>query len=354
MEGYVVIDRLTQGLAGGGLRFHHDVGLSELRRLARTMTHKWSLLGLPFGGCKLGIRGDASRPDKQHIIQGFAEEVKAFVRDRVFTGPDMGTSPPDLRPFFSSLGQDSYDVVAQKLQSAGYRSTPKDGFRSVMRKVQATVTGIGVARATEEAWKRIAGSLQGVRVSIQGYGSVGRAAAEELGRLGASVVCIADEEGCLWNPQGLDLSALRGPTPGILNRGDLPGRTESMSGTRWLQVDSDILVPAAIADAINWTNVQDVKAKLVVEAANIPVPEDVEAHLHRKEILVLPDFLVNAGLACAFGVLVTDLWERPNDVFEEVARRIVHSTSHVVDRALGQGHLPREAAVELSKSRQEG
>ncbi|MFQ5837712.1 MAG: Glu/Leu/Phe/Val dehydrogenase dimerization domain-containing protein [Thermoplasmata archaeon] len=354
LNAHVVVDCFVHDLAGGGLRFSPSVDLPELRRLARTMTHKWAMLELPFGGCKLGIQGDPSRSDKTAVLREFAVQAKDFLRDRVFTGPDMGTTPADLRTFFGVMGQDSYDVVAKRLSSMGYRPTSKEGYRSIMRSIQGDVTGVAVARAAERAWKSRGGSLNGATVSIQGFGSVGRAAAEELIGLGARVVCIGDELGCLWNARGLDATQLGGPRPGIMKRSPLQRGTEERPGDYWLDAQADILVPAAIADAINWENVSRVDAKMVVEGANIPVPEDVEAHLHERDVLVLPDFVVNAGLAAAFGVLLTDTWEGPKEVLQEVLKRIVSSTAAVVDGSLHQERPPREVAVELAMSRLRG
>ncbi len=351
LKGYVVIDRLVNGLAGGGLRFHPSVNLSEMRALARTMTQKWALLELPFGGCKLGIRGRSERADKATIIEEFAGEVRSFVQGRLFTGPDMGTSPSDLRPFFKVVGQDSYDVVAQRLISLGFRPSPKAAYRTIIRSLQGDITGRAVAWAAERAWSSLGGSFEGVKVSVQGFGSVGKAVAEGIAHLGASVVCVADAQGCLWDPGGLDLGRLAGPTPGLMSRRGLPQGTKALSGDQWIEADAEILIPAAISDAINWENVHRVRAEMVVEAANIPVAEDVELELHRKGILVLPDFLVNGGLAAAFGVLLTGVWEDAQEVEGEVVSRIVSSTSLVVDKSLSEGHSPREIAKELAMSR---
>jgi glutamate dehydrogenase/leucine dehydrogenase len=348
LPAYVVVDRFVHGLAAGGIRFSTSVDPQELRRLARTMTHKWALLGVPIGGCKLGVCGDPSRADKAAILRDLARAARGFLKDRVITGPDMGTSPADLRLFFREMGQDSYDVASKVLRTQGYRPTSQEGYRSIMRAIQGTVTGLAVARAAEASWRRIEGSLEDVAVSIQGFGSVGRVVAEEMSRLGAKIVCIADAVGGLWNPRGLDVASLVGDSSGIMDRLRIQSSTEELPRERWVEVDADVLVPAAVADAINWDNVSGVKARMVVEAANIPVPEDVELHLHERGVLVLPDFVVNAGLAGAFGVLVTEEWKRAEDVLQEVIRRIVSSTSEVIDEALSLERPPREVAVRVA------
>lgn len=350
-QAYVAVDRFRNGLAGGGLRFSPSVSQEELRRLALTMTHKWALLELPFGGCKLGIKGDPAASDRADVLALFARKAKGFLHDRIFTGPDMGTSPADMRVVFTELGQDSYDVVGSRLEELGYIPTPKDAYRRILRSIQHDVTGVAVARAAEVAWAKIEGSLLGAKVSVQGFGSVGKAAAIELDRRGAAVVCIADAEGCVWGPDGLDVDALVGPSRGILNRDKLPKGVMEMPRDDWVGVDADILVPASVADAINSDNAGKVRARMVVEAANIPVPHELERQLHEAGILVLPDFVVNGGLAGAFGALLTKKWDDAGSVIEDVIRRITSATSEVVKKGLAEGRNPRDIAEEIAESR---
>lgn len=348
LEAYVVIDRLVEGLAGGGLRFHPSASREELRRLARTMTLKWATLGLPFGGCKLAIRGDPATERKEEVLRRFAQEVGPFVRDRVFTGPDMGTTPADLRPFFATVGQDAYDVVAGRLRAQGHRPTPKEDYRRIMGELQDRITGRALARATRKAWGRVGGSLQGVPVAVQGYGSVGRVVTEEMSRYGARIVAVADARGTVYRRQGLDPRLLLGPEPGIVNRDRLPEGTEALPAEAWLEAEAEILVPASVADAIDGRNVDQVQGRLLSEGANIPVPEDVERELHSRGVLVLPDFLVNGGLAGAFGALLTRTWQHAGDVETEVVWRIVSTTLRVLNLAMREDRPPREVAQEMA------
>ncbi len=352
-QAYIAVDRFRSDLAGGGLRFSPSVSQEELQRLALTMTHKWALLELPFGGCKLGVKGDPAANEKAALLVQFARRAKGFLRDRIFTGPDMGTSPGDLRSFFSEMGQDSYDVVRGKLEDRGYTPTPKDSYRRILRTIQHDVTGVAVARAAEVAWETFQGPILGAKVSIQGFGSVGKAAAIEFDRLGATVVCIADVEGCVWHPDGLGVEDLVGPSRGIMDRERLPVGAKKMPREDWVGVDADILVPAAVADAINPDNVGKVKARMVVEAANIPVSHELERQLHQAGVLVLPDFVVNGGLAGAFGALLTGKWDAAGSVLDDVIRRITFATSEVVKKGLDEERSPRDIAVEVAESRLE-
>lgn len=351
LRAYVVVDSLLSGLAGGGLRFHPDVTLEELRALARTMSLKWAILGLPFGGCKLGIRGDPAVQEKAEVMRSFAEKAAGFMGERLFTGPDLGTTPADLSQFFEARGKDSYDVVAAQMSYAGIEVTPKEDYRRIMAALQGHITGRAVARAARKAWGRIGGALGGCKVSVQGYGSVGKVVTEELAHMGATMVGVADCQGFVYNPEGLNPRLLSGAEAGLINRLNLPEGTEQLSREAWSGVDADTLVPSAGSNAIPRTDLDDVKARLIVEAANNPMTEDVEAELHRRGITVLPDFLVNGGLAGAFGALLTRRWKHAGDVESEVIQQIVSTTDKMVLLALTSGRPVRDLALDAVTSR---
>lgn len=331
------------------MRASSSVDLPELRRLSQTMSLKWSFLDLPFGGCKLGLHLKPGVAVGPSLMRAFARAVEEFVRDRVFTGPDLGTTARDLRPFFDTVGQDSYDVtVARQRKHGEERATPRETYRAILGAIQTEVTGIGVARATEAAWSTMGSSLPGARVAIQGYGDVGRAVAEELDRLGARLIAIADEGGCLWSRRGLPAAVLPSEHHGRLSREHLSRDTEERPREAWVEAPADILIPAAITDAIRPQDVDRVQARLVVEAANIPVSRAAEAKLHRHGVLVLPDFLVNGGLAAAFGLLVTGEWMDAEAVTMEVIQRITSATDRVVTEALAFEQEPRAVAEAMT------
>lgn len=350
LEANIVVDSWVNGLAAGGLRYSPGVTQEHLRRLARTMSRKWTLLDLPFGGCKLGIRGDPESSKKVTVLRAFARTAENVLRDRIVTGPDLGTSFREMGVFFRALGQDGYDVAADRLCARGLHPTPKKRYIRILNELEGESTGLAVARAALEAWSRVQGGSDEITVSIQGFGQVGRVVAREMARQGTRVVCIADAEGALWNPRGLDPQSLGESRPGIVDRTRLPPWTEEAPRETWASRDVDLLVPAAIPDAIHRENVHRVRAKMVVEAANIPIPEDVETQLHRRGVFVVPDFLVNGGLAATFGLLVTREWWRSRSVLSEAIQRIVDATNRVVEAALEQNREPRKVAVELADS----
>ena len=351
LEAFVVVDRWRRGLAAGGLRFTRDVTLQELERLALTMTRKWAILDLPFGGAKLGIQGDPEGPDKEIALQEFGKAAADVMRGRVVTGPDLGTGRHDISVFYRAMGEDPYQNAADQLWRLGFHPTPRPRYARFIKGVSEEVTGLAVTRAALAAWERLRTSEGPPTVSIQGFGSVGRAVAEEMARRGARVLCIADAQGYLRHPEGLAVEALAGGQPGIMDRSHLPADTEAGPREAWMEWESDLLVPASIPDAINRENVGKVKAKMIIEAANIPIPEDIEQDLHRRGVVVLPDFLVNGGAAATYGLLLVREWSREESLLREVFRRIVGATTDVVSRSIAEGRSPREVAVEMAEAR---
>ncbi|MCJ2531748.1 MAG: hypothetical protein LN413_05515 [Candidatus Thermoplasmatota archaeon] len=351
LDAFVVVDRWDHGLAAGGLRFSPKVTLPELERLALTMTRKWAILDLPFGGAKLGIRGDPEGSEKEIALRDFGTAARDVMRNRIVTGPDFGTGRRDISVFYRSMGEDPYQNAADPLARRGFHPTPRPRYARLLKEIGEMSTGLAVTHAALAAWKQVRTSAAPPTVSIQGYGSVGRVVAEELARRGARVLCVADAEGSLRHPDGLELEELAGGPAGLMNRTRLPSGTEEAPREAWMEWESDLLVPASVPDAINRENVGEVKAKMIVEAANIPIPEDIEEELHRRAVFVLPDFLVNGGAAATYGLLLIREWSGKESLLREVFRRIVGATADVVNRSIAEGRNPREVAVEMAEAR---
>ncbi|MFQ6012198.1 MAG: Glu/Leu/Phe/Val dehydrogenase dimerization domain-containing protein [Thermoplasmata archaeon] len=351
LEAFVVVDRWVHGLAAGGLRFSPEVTTEELERLAVTMTRKWAVLDLPFGGCKLGIRGDVEGTEKEAALRAFGLAAREVMRDRVVTGPDLGTNARNISVFYRALGQDPYEMVADRLCGLGFHPTPRPRYARFLRELGEESTGLALTHAAFAAWRLVHASVARPTVSIQGYGSVGRVVAEEMSRQGARIICLADAEGCLRHPDGLAVEALTGSRAGLMSRSHLPPGTEEVPREAWMEWEADLLVPASIPDAIDRTNLDQARARMVVEAANIPIREDIEAALYRRGVVVLPDFLVNGGLAATFGLLLVRNWRRSHGLMREVIRRIVDATTEVVRTALDEGRNPRAVAVEMAEAR---
>ena len=351
LQAFVVVDRWSRGLAAGGLRFTRSVTLPELERLALTMTRKWAILDLPFGGAKLGIRGEPEAPDKEIALQEFGRSAADVMRGRIVTGPDLGTGRHDISVFYRAMGEDPYQNAADPLSRLGFHPTPRPRYARFLKEMSEEITGLAVTHAALAAWKSVRTSDDSPTVSIQGFGSVGRVVAEEMARRGARVLCIADAEGSLRHSEGLAVERLAGTQAGIMDWSHLPEDTEAGPREAWMEGEADLLVPASVPDAINRENVGEVKAKMIVEAANIPIPEDIERDLHRRGVMVLPDFLVNGGAAATYGLLLVQEWSREESLRREVVRRIVGATTDVVDRSVAESRSPREVAVEMAEAR---
>ncbi len=178
LEAFVVVDRWSQGLAAGGLRFTRSVTLQELGRLALTMTRKWAILDLPFGGAKLGIRGDPESADKEIALQEFGKAAADVMRGRVVTGPDLGTGGHDISAFYRAMGEDPYQNAADPLRRLGFHPTPRPRYARFIKNLSEVVTGLAATRAALAAWEHVRTSEDPPTVSIQGFGSVGRVVAE--------------------------------------------------------------------------------------------------------------------------------------------------------------------------------
>ena len=328
----VVIDNTACGPAIGGVRMAPDVSLDEVARLARAMTLKNALAGLPHGGGKAGIAADPLMPAdrKEQVMRWFARSI-ADLRAYI-PGPDMGT---DER------------CMAWVREEAG-RSVGLPAVLGGIPLDEIGATGFGVAVAADAAQDAGVISLDGARVAIQGFGAVGTHAARFLAERGALIVAVSDRRGALENQTGLPLDELipwvRAGNPVAGSGAGEPLPRDDLLGT-----DCDILVPAARPDVITQANVHLVKATLVLEGANIPITAEAEATLHERGVLCLPDVVVNAG-----GVICASVEHQGGtrgQALELIADTIRANVAIVIERSHGQSTLPRRVAAELALAR---
>ncbi len=290
MTGYRVQHTLTMGPTKGGFRFAPDVSLGECAALAMWMTWKCALLELPYGGAKGGVRCDPhelSVGEIERVTRRYAAELIPVVGpNQDIPAPDMGTGEREMAWFY-----DTYS------QAAGY-SVPEvvTGKPPVLGGTEGRkpATGLGVVYALEAMLERQGHSLSDRRVVIQGFGNVGSVVARELHARGARVLAVSDLYGGIVSPDGLDI-------PAVVRWNEEHGRLEGFpdadsAGPREiLELDCDILVPAALERQITGENAPRLRCGLVVEAANGPTTPEAEQVLKDRGIAVLPDVLVNAG-----------------------------------------------------------
>ena len=276
--GYVAIDSTVAGRSRGGLRIVPDLSESELRDAARSMTLKYGILGLPHGGAKAGVIGNAEAPahERARLLSAFARAAASlFEQRRYIPDADLGTTAADVREMVRTLG-----------------------IRIGPREWRGHHSGDHTARSCVAAARALLGrqgrTLAGCRVAVEGFGKVGAPLARMLARRGATIVAISTSRGALHDAAGLDVDQLaaRAETEGshIVERG--PGQ---LVRGALLELPVDLLFPCARYHAIHAGNVDRVAAGAVVSGANDPVSPEAGVSLHRRGVAVIPPFLSNCG-----------------------------------------------------------
>ena len=354
-KGYAVIDRMVNGLAGGGTRMRSGVSLDEVERLARTMSYKNGAFRLPGGGAKGGLDIDPHDPEARGMLSRYVRAMRPLYRSGWGTAEDLGVTQELLNEVFAEQG------VGMTVQAMLDRSgDPQAARRRVSQGLAIKVEGIGladciggygVAEAAAACAERKGWEISSMRAVVQGFGSMGGSSARYLAKLGARVVGVVDANGVISNPRGLDVerllesrSALGEIDRGALQSGDRQGPRES-----WLDVDTDILVPAAIGDVITSDNADQVKARMVVEAANIPTTEGAQRRLYERGVVVIPDYVANGGANAWWWWTILGVIEADADqAFARVSTVMRETVKGMLELAEREGIPPREAADRLS------
>lgn len=334
LKAVVALDNIACGPAIGGVRMAPDVSAEEAFRLARAMTLKNAAAGLPHGGGKSVIFADPRMPagDKERLIRGFAAAI-ADITDYI-PGPDMGTDEVAMGWIRDETGR----AVGLPRELGGI---PLD---------EIGATAFGLVAAIDVAAERVGMPLAGARVVIQGFGAVGKHASRFLAEKGAVLVGASDSHGTLADEGGLDAAALIALKDAGRRLHDHP-RGRRLDGDAVIDIPCDIWIPAARPDVIHAGNVARLHARIVAEGANIPCTEEAEAALAARGILVLPDFIANAGgVICA---AVEYHGGTETAAFAVIDEKIRANTRAVLDRVAADGSLPRAAAGQLARTRLE-
>lgn len=355
IKGYLIIDSLINGLSAGGLRMCEGLTEDEVARLARTMTYKFAAADIPMGGAKAGIALDPRHPAKREVIEIFAKAIRPILAEKYIVGEDLGTTKADISHLYSSAKINPIVVVKKKMAAKGITIDLDDDVDLLSDETDLgdLVTGFGVAECADEACSRVGLSLDKATVAIQGFGTVGSGAARYLTEKGAKIVAVADVEGTIYRTKGLPVDKLTAARDelGTIDRGKLDFDFIEKSRDEWMSMYAQILVPAAVADAITKKNAEKVTAKLIVEAANIPVTEEAERILYHMGVAIVPDFIANAGGACGFGLLLTgQVGYDVEEIFREVGNRIRSATAHVMEAGQANNIFPRKAAEDLAEA----
>ncbi|CEH31010.1 glutamate dehydrogenase [Aneurinibacillus migulanus] len=278
------------GPTKGGIRFHPDVTMDEVKALSMWMSFKCGVVSLPYGGGKGGVICDPhefSKGELERISRGFMESIADFI------GPEKDIPAPDVytNPQIMGWMMDTYSRITRAFNPGVITGKPLIIGGS---KGRNEATARGCVYTIEEALKEAGKQMKGATVAIQGFGNAGRIAAELLAAQGCKIVAVSDSKGALYQPQGLDLTVVTQlkDSSTIMN---YDARYHLQQAEEILELDVDILVPAALENVITLKNAEKVKARIVAEAANGPTTPEADKILFQKGILVIPDILANAG-----------------------------------------------------------
>jgi len=289
-EGFRVQHNLSRGPGKGGVRYHPDVTLEEVMALAAWMTVKSAAVGLPYGGAKGGIRvnpGSLSHKELERLTRRYTSEIGIIIGpQRDIPAPDVGTNANIMAwmmdTYSMNVGATSTGVVTGKPIQLG----------GSLGRVKAT--GRGVFVTGREAARRIGMNLKGARVIVQGFGNVGSVAASLFAEAGAKIIAVQDHTGTIYNKDGLDLAELLATQKEFGGVGSFSGGKRIEDEGFW-NLDTDILIPAALEGQITAERAQRIQCKLVLEGANGPTVPEADDVMAERGILVVPDVICNAG-----------------------------------------------------------
>ena len=288
--GFRVQHNLGRGPAKGGIRYHQDVSIDEVKALAMWMTWKCAVVGIPYGGGKGGVIVDPkqlSMKELEGLSRRFFTEIEVLVGpERDIPAPDVNTTPQIMAWFMDTYSMHQGYTVPGVVTGKPISLGGSEGRNEA--------TARGCVYTIVEAARHLGLDLKTARVSVQGFGNAGSIAARLISDEGSTVVAVSDSTGGIHNPAGLDVARVvnwkkeHGTVQGF------PGATD-ISNAQVLEVDCEILIPAALENQITERNAGRIKAKLVAEAANGPTTPDADQILHANGVFMIPDILCNAG-----------------------------------------------------------
>ncbi len=331
--GHRVQHNLARGPAKGGIRYAPDVTLDEVKALAMWMTWKTAVVGIPYGGAKGGVRcnpKEMSQTELENLTRRFATEISIMIGpERDIPAPDVNTNPQVMAWIMDTIsmhkGYSVPGVVTGK---------PLEIGGSKGRNVATSLGGQYVVR---EAVKRVGINLDGAKVVVQGFGNAGMYSAKFMVEDGAKVIAVSDSKGGIYNPNGLNIDEVvkvKQETGSVINYKD----ADRISNPELLELECDILVPAALENQITQENADRIKTKIILELANGPTTPEADKILWDKGVLILPDILANAGgVTVSYFEWVQDIYsffwdeDRVNQELERIMTRAFHAVFEKVD-----------------------
>lgn len=360
-HGYLVVHSLVSGLATGGTRMRAGCTMSEVEDLALGMARKTAVFDLPVGGAKGGIDCDPKSPEAPGVLRRFVEAMRPWLDAHWVTAEDLGVPQHVLDEVFDEVGlQQSYHAAIRRAPDTDH----------TLRRVRAglnapvpgglvlgdVVGGYGVAQSCLGVVRTLDLDPARTTVAVQGIGTMGGGAAYYLHDAGVRVVAVADAAGTLYHPDGLDVPALLELRDryGEVDRTRLPDDVERLPRDAVLESDVDLLIPAAVSYAITAERVRDIRAGVVVEAANTPVTAEAESLLAARGVPVIPDFVANAGaVAWAWWLLLGRVDADPVLSFGVLREEMLGKIAPLLAAWQADGTTPREAALRMADVQQE-
>lgn len=356
--GYRVQHNFARGPAKGGIRYAPDVTLDEVRALAAWMTWKCAVVNIPFGGAKGGVICDPSqmsRVELERLTRRYAAELIDFI------GPERDVPAPDMNTNEQTMAwiMDTYSMHARHTVTAVVTGKPVDLSGSRGRR---EATGRGLLFVTNEAIKKFKLPIKETRVVVQGAGNVGGTAARLMHEAGYSVVGLSDVHGGVYNAQGLNIPEVLKYLAEHKTLENYP-EADPVSNQELLELDCDVLVPAATENQIASHNANKLKCRILCEGANGPTTAAADDILERKGVFVIPDILANAGgVTCSYFEWVQDrmgyFWkeslvnERLKDIMVESFNDVVrYAESHRVNMRIASYMLAIDRVAYITRTR---
>ena len=323
-EAFVVIDHELFPIAAGGTRMLPDVDRAEVARLARAMTWKFAMCGMPLAGAKAGIRFGGG--DRAGVLAAYKSALEPY-RDVFLTGPDMGTDPAD----FLDEG-DAVPLWARSHEGLG---------------MDDLATGHGVKAAAAAALSRFGRGLDGAAVAIEGFGKVGAGTARACARAGARIVGVSTVHGALVDLGGLDVDRLFALRAQHGDRFVEHGRRPALPREALFDLECDVLVPGARPDAITRDVAERIRCAVVAPTANVPYGPGAVEVLHRRGVVAVPDFVSNSGGVHLYVSVDPD--DEPEHALGKIETVVRDAVLGVLERSEALAVAPHEAALRQAR-----
>ena len=357
-HGYLVVHTLVGGIATGGTRMRPGCTISEVGDLARGMATKTAAFGLPVGGAKGGVDFDPKDPRAFGVLTRFFSEMRPWLDGRWVTAEDLGVTQQLIDDVFAEVGlsQSFHAAISRSPQpeetlsrvQAGLEVMTDDGYP-----LGDVIGGYGVAEACLGAAEGFGWAIPETTIAIQGVGTMGGGAAWYLHEAGARVTAVADARGTLCDPAGLDVPALLDLRDeyGEIDRTRVPAHVQQLPREAIVGIAADIFVPAAVSYAIREDNVDAVAARVVVEAANAATTWGAEDALVARGVVVVPDFIANAGAAAwAWWLLQGQVGCDPQDSFDRLSAEMRAKVAVLAERWICDRIPMRQSGFALASS----